>query len=314
MNIILLEDSSVPINSFLDKVYEKYPISCRLYLNNKNFKESAHYLKERPVLLNNYLVILADKISDKQLVEAMRSNNLVILKLRSKDSVTEYSLALKAEKIDFKFVDNTEKKDIDVINYVIEELPITQKDAKYLCNRHAIRSNKVTSSTYGTFNVRAVINSVNVLSVFEKIDRKTIQKYTSRKLEGSLNNVVDSLLGISRAPKSSAIKVIERYRYGLDFLLEFVNKELNKYLLLYKYIEEGELSPDNYKEFVPTDEDTALKRVSEYQLNKIIMAHTKVSWEMVYFTKVSVSRIKPRATDIFELVLLLKEEVITDDK
>lgn len=306
MNFILLDDDS-PIGNFLDKVYKKYPKSCRLYLNRNNFKENYHYLEERPILLNHYLVILAKNTNTKQVIDAMKTDNLVILQAKDLDMVKEYSVELDKAKIPYRFLDNTKKKDVDVIGWVMQELPITKADAIYLCNRHIVSARKVTSSTYGTYNLRAVINSVNILRTLDKIDRKIIKTYTEKKLNGSINNIVDSLLGVSRLPKHKVVAIIEQYKYGFDFLLNFIRKQLDDYLLVYTLIEEGEITYENYKQYQPSNGYEDYSKISEYKVKKILDAYCKVSFELLYFTKLRVELIPSKSSNIYELILLLKE-------
>lgn len=308
MNFILLDDD-LPVGNFLDKVYEKYPKSCRLYLNKRNFKENLHYLDERPILLSHYLVILAKGTNVKQVIEAMKTNNLVILQVKNEDEVKEYSIELDKAKIQYRYIDNTKKRDMDVINWVMKELPISEKDARYLCNRHAVSISKVTSKSFGSFNIRAVVNSVNILRPFETINRKIIKTYTDKRLHGSINQVVDSLLGLSTLPKAKVIEIIERYQYGIDFLLKFINDQLENYLLMYKLIEEGEVSYENYKEYQPQNEYSDYSKISEYRRKKILDAYAKVSFELLYFTKLRVKLIPHKRTSIYELIALLKEGV-----
>ena len=122
MNFILLDDD-LPVGNFLDKVYEKYPKSCRLYLNKRNFKENLHYLEERPILLSHYLVILAKGTNVKQVIEAMKTNNLVIAQVKNEDEVKEYSIELDKAKIKAVFKDGINHETGEILPSVyIEEV------------------------------------------------------------------------------------------------------------------------------------------------------------------------------------------------
>ena len=228
MNIILLEDN-IPINNFLEGVSAKYPMSCRLYLNKKNFQDNMHFFEERPLLLNHYLIILSTNTVPKQTTQAMKANHLVIQQIKNIEDLQDYIGELNKENIEFKFVNNRSKKDMDVIKWVASELPISFVDAKYLCNRHKIKVGTVSNTSMDSFNLRAVINSVNTLEPFEKITKSIIKKYTEKRIQTSLNSIVDGLLGVSRVEKKKIVQTIESYRYAYDYVLEFINKQLDKY-------------------------------------------------------------------------------------
>lgn len=302
----------MPINNFLDGVTAKYPMSCRLYLNKKNFQDSIHFFEERPVLLSHYMVVLSTNMAPKQTVQAMKGNHLVIQQIKAIEDLQDYVNELNKGNIEFKFVNNRSKKDMDVVKWVASELPISLVDAKYLCNRHKIRIGGISNSSTDSFNLRAVINSVNTLEPFEKITKSIIKKYTEKKVQTSLNSIVDGLLGVNKVDKKKIVQTIESYRYAFDYVLEFVNKQLDKYLIVYSLIDEGELSFENYKEYKPAMEIPLYNKISEYQKRKILDTHARASFELLYLMKQCVAKIKPKDTNIFELILLLKEGVTLD--
>lgn len=308
MNIILLEDNT-PVNNFLNQISEKYPASCRLYLNKMNFKDSAHFFEERPVLMKHFLIVLSPNITPKQTAVAMKYNHLIIQQLKNVEDLQDYIVELNKGEIEYKFVNNKVKKDVDVIKWVASELPISLADAKYLCNRHKRKIGSITDKSVDSFNIQAVINSVNVLQMFDKITKSIIKKYTEKKVQTSLNSIVDGLLGVNKVEKKQIVQTIESYRYAFDYVLEFVIKQLNNYLIIYTLIENGEISFDNYKEYQPMEDIPGYKKISDYQKRKILNIHKIVSYDYIYLMKLSVQQIKAKDTNFYELILLIHEGV-----
>ena len=293
MNIILLEDSRFPVGSFIAKVRQKFPRSSTLYINNKNFFDNLETLREKPLLTKCYCVITNEKLSEAQFKEIFKMDNLNIVHLSNKNKLQDVKDVLSNLNVKYNIVNNLKPPKEVVRQYVIEQLGVSDADAKYICNRHK-------------YHIPTIVNSVAVLSTFSVINRKTIKEYTVRFGNVSFYSLLDVLLGLdTKVSVQSAIKLIYSYRYGFGYILDFLKNELEKFLCIYDYMSRGLISLANYMDFTPDIEDKVFRKIGEYQLKKIIEAYSILSYEKLYFIYLQVCKIKPSQSNIYKLVTLI---------
>lgn len=292
MNIILLEDNRFPIDSFLQKVYERYPRSSILHVNNRNFSDVLPILNDKPLLTRNWCLIISDKLNGNQYSKLMKGDNLNIIHLSNKNKFPEmknliFELGFKAT-----YVNNLQPDKEKIIDYVKDSLNIEYSEAKYICGRHR-------------YHIPTIVNTISVLSTFDVVDRKTIKNYTTRFGTISLYSLTDKILGLdNKITKQQMVKLIHSYRYGFSFILSFLVKELEKFLCVYDYMERGLIGLDNYLDFEPDMEDKVFKTISEFQLKKIINAYSVLSFDKLYFIYLHVKKIKPKQSNIYKLILI----------
>lgn len=279
------------------KLNKKFPQSSQITINKSNFTSVINTIKFRPILTTSWLVKISPRLTIKQIARVMKySDNVNILLLNESTKLDDIKEGLLELDIKFNVVNNLEIASSEIISYVYDMLPITLADAKYLCNRHRMY-------------LPTIMNSVNTLIIFDKVDRNIIKKYTKRYDGVSLNTIVDSMLGLVEGKRNKVIEQIYAYRFGLDFLLKFILDELNKYQLVFELIESGELTLKNYREFKANctlKEKNIIKKISDYRLYNMIEAYSLVSNSLLFFVKTSVELIKPRQEEIYKIIMLLK--------
>lgn len=286
----MVEKKDNIINLFRDKLYDQFPRSSRLNLNSKTVDEIKPYLNSRPILTSNWLVEINYRVSIKSIKDILQLQNINLITVYSNEDMEYKRDELATNGFKFTIFDNSKIAKEDLIEHISKSLDIDSDLAKYIYNR---------SKGY----VKDISIAISVLSTLPNIDRKIIREYTYGRSSLGLFSVIDSLLGVSKFPIKSVVKVIYDYRYGFDFLLKFIIKQLEDYLVVYNYIEGGQLNLDNYKEFNP--DDTAYKKISSYVVLKVIKLYSRVSKALLYFLLNKIKSINPSPYCIYELLMLL---------
>ena len=284
--------------SVMGKLLKKFPQSSQITINKFNYYQAIETIAFRPILTESWLVRVSDRLQITQMEKILKhKENVNVITVRDSLKLETLKEKFISQGIPFKVVENKKISQQDLIVYVCESLPISYKDAVYLCKRH---------NMYAPM----IVNSVNSLLLFDKVNRDIIKKYTKRYDSVNLTEIVDSMLGVSTHKKSKIIEKIYEFRYGLEFLLDFIVNELNNYELIFRLIESGELNLDNYRdvkaEANSKKELKKLSSISDYRLYNMIESFSSVSIELLYLTKTSVELIKPRRDEIYKLILLLK--------
>lgn len=284
--------------SVMGKLLKKFPQSSQITINKFNYYQAIETIAFRPILTESWLVRVSDRLQITQMEKILKhKENVNVITVRDSLKLETLKEKFISQGIPFKVVENKKISQQDLIVYVCESLPISYKDAVYLCKRH---------NMYAPM----IVNSVNSLLLFDKVNRDIIKKYTKRYDSVNLTEIVDAMLGISTRKKSKIIEKIYEFRYGLEFLLDFIVNELNNYELVFRLIESGELNLDNYRDIkAEANSKKELKKfssISDYRLYNMIESFSSVSIELLYLTKTSVELIKPRRDEIYKLILLLK--------
>lgn len=284
--------------SVMGKLLKKFPQSSQITINKFNYYQAIETIAFRPILTESWLVRVSDRLQITQMEKILKhKENVNVITVRDSLKLETLKEKFISQGIPFKVVENKKISQQDLIVYVCESLPISYKDAVYLCKRH---------NMYAPM----IVNSVNSLLLFDKVNRDIIKKYTKRYDSVNLTEIVDSMLGVSTHKKSKIIEKIYEFRYGLEFLLDFIVNELNNYELVFRLIESGELNLDNYRDIkAEANSKKELKKlssISDYRLYNMIESFSSVSIELLYLTKTSVELIKPRRDEIYKLILLLK--------
>lgn len=284
--------------SVMGKLLKKFPQSSQITINKFNYYQAIETIAFRPILTESWLVRVSDRLQITQMEKILKhKENVNVITVRDSLKLETLKEKFISQGIPFKVVENKKISQQDLIVYVCESLPISYKDAVYLCKRH---------NMYAPM----IVNSVNSLLLFDKVNRDIIKKYTKRYDSVNLTEIVDSMLGVSTRKKSKIIEKIYEFRYGLEFLLDFIVNELANYELVFKLIESGMLNLDNYRDIkAEANSKKELKKlssISDYRLYNMIESFSSVSIELLYLTKTSVELIKPRRDEIYKLILLLK--------
>ena len=298
MIFILLEKEDNLVTSVIDKMYLKVPKSCRKNITRATTYDTIKSYKKSPLIAAGWLLIVSENVTDTQIkiISNISDNNIIMFKVNSRRSFNELQNRMSGLDVSYQIIDNYKISKEDLYNYVQKNLPsITEKDAKYLVKRQA-------------FYVRNVVSAVFLLRSFEKVDRKTIQKYTSVNDSIPLYEIFNYVFHLpdSKLDYAGAVKLVYQYRFGLSHVTKYLKDTCDLYLHVFSLITDGSLSILNYKDFRLETSDKKIKSVTEYQLSKIVDNYTRISVEYLYFVRQSLDAIGTETDAIPDFITLLK--------
>ena len=296
MIVLLLESPDNVITSVLDKLYKKYPKSCRAYVSRNTLYETISSYKRPPLLMPGWLIECSEKVtvSSLQQLNLVTDNNIIVIHVTSYKAYTEKQETLDSMGILYKKIDNSKIDKKDVIEYVYNNLDISYDDAKFLYNRH---------NGY----LKDVIHSVRVLKELGLVTRDVIKRYTLRTERCSLSDITPFLLGVDiGVAYDSMVALVYQYQYGFDFLLKFIQEQLGIYLAVFSDVSIGVLTLENYKDYKANTDNKKIKSLRDYQFARIIESHATVSHELLYTVYEYVSSLQSNREGMINLIKLLR--------
>lgn len=293
MIYLLLEDDANTIDSFLDPFYKHYHKTCVRTLNRyTKIEDIAQY--SRPPLISDGWLLICYKVN-KALYDklALQNNNTIIIKTDKRKEAVDLNYYLDEQAIPHKFIDNSVIKKEKVIEFIIKELSVTEKDAEYLYKRH---------NGY----LKEIKISVAALKNLPNVTQSDIKNFTIKRENISYFNVTEFLLGIAKptVTYTKIVKMLYQYQYGIKHLIDYLIASTNDYLTVYAMIDSGKLTMKNYLSVRNNIKE--LKNFSEYQLLKIIESYNQVSVDRLLFVNTTLKTIKKRKQGILGIISLLR--------
>ena len=289
MNLLLAENPNYTIEPFMERL-NTVPNSSRMTINPRNYFECIQLLKNQPVLTKKWLCDINPRLSISQMKSILEKDNLNIIRVENKAKFEELSQTLLEEGVKFKTFNNLQPPKEKIIEYVHKSLNLDYETSKYLCNRHK-------------FYLPKVMESVSILENVENVDKKAIQNYTVRYNSVYLSSITDKLLGLEKVSNKKIIECIHRFRYGFDFILKSIKKDLEIYEYVFTEISFGSLTLENYLDF--HGEHKGYNALPDFRKLKIIQAYEKLSYDKLYFIKLKVEEIDSNSSNIYKLIRLL---------
>lgn len=296
MIYVLLERDENMINSVLDKMFSKVPVSCRQFITKKTAYEIIKSYKQPPLIASGWLLIASHNVTDSQIkLLSEIQGSTIVFKVDSKKVFYELIDRLTAMSIYFQFIDNYKLSKETIVKYISDSLPICESDAKYLAKRQK-------------YYPRNVVSAVQMLKTFEKVDRGIIRKYTSVNDSIPLYEIFGYVFKLEECKLSytDAVKLVYQYRFGFNHVLDYLIDTCELHLHIFNYMVNGEISIRNYKDFRADTMDKMIKNITEYELSKIVSRFEVISVEYLYFILQVVKGIPKDKTGIPDFINLLK--------
>ena len=275
MVIVLMEDSVYSIDSFLKKIYSRFPVTSVLNVDKRNLNESLSKMETQPLLTDGWAIIVNKRVSISQSIKFCNSDsNLVVLWINPKDKM-EVELKLNENKIKYRVLDNLNVSKDALITYTCNELNLDTKEAKTLCNR---------CNNYLPY----VLESVTLLkSLGRDVKRKDILKYIEKKNQINAHSLFLYFIGYKYYDSSQVSTYLYDFRYAFSYIKESLLKYLEDAIEIYLLMEQGFLGADNFKSY-----DFGRSMVfSEYSMKSLILdVHSSVNLEKLIFTKIKIEK------------------------
>ena len=295
MIICLLESRDNVINSQLSKFVNKYPNSSIGFVYDKTPVEKIKKYNKPPLLTAGWLVICeVNQASRLKLVCNTYSNNIVILRAFNRSSFQAIIETLSSNDIAYEVIDNLVISEQEKIKYVLNNLIIDEKDAKYLVRRH-----------HGY--MFDIVSSVRTLSGFKPVTRNIITKMTSETNKYRIFDIMNFLLGDDKVSYKDAVGCVYQYRYAFEHLSSYLRTSIENYIKVFEYVGTGSLSLMNYKKFIRESKDNAISAMSEYQLKHMIESYSYVSLDWIFLLEQMINQLgKNDITGLINILALRK--------
>ena len=298
MLLILCEKTVASICSGLDGFYEKFPRSTRVYCTKDFFKNLDTKIYNQPPLLANRWLIICDTKhvhNNANALKELSEKNIVILTTEVIEEAIECEGLFTKLQVSAKIIDNRVPAKKDVLEYILSNVHTEEEIAEFIYNRHR-------------GYIPSIIKSVHTLSMLDHVTRKEVQKYTEPKMERSLNDLGNWLIGTQKdtVKYDDVVKVVYRYRFGMSFLLKFLLDYIDTYLAVFEEISVGNLDAKNAQNYLSTCKHKLIKKVSYKRLLVIIDAYRKVSVDKIMLIRHYLVTIKPNSFNSYKLINLLK--------
>lgn len=305
MIIVLTEAQNNVINSVIPKLLANVNSSYVHRIPNEIKPMDVEKYGTPPVMEKGWCVIYGCK--DKKVVKLLCSykDNITILTVNSLAQKESLMQQLYEDNCEFKVIDNLKISRKDKIQYIQNNLHVTEAEATYIVTRTRGR-------------IKDIVSAVGALRSCSHITREQIRAIVPKTEKFSINDLYNYLVGytIDKNPMTykDAILILYNYQYGVGFLRDFLMDRLIRDLAIYDLIESDGLSIRNYKEYRHlrgNDNNKILTSLTEYQLYKVIEQHRYVSYEYIYFLLTSLQRMDPSDNLLLAMVnlVLIRKEI-----
>lgn len=296
MFILLLESPDNFINSVTAQLQKKFPKSCQGFINESVRYDSLARYKVKPLLAGGWLLHCNSNLSVSYLkhLQKMPTTNLYLFTVESKRVFNELKLKFDSLEIDCRMIDNSVIPKAAVLNYIMEHINISYKDANYLYKRH------------GGY-LRDIMASMQVLQELPVVSRVDIRKYTVPSSRVRLYDIMTYLVNPnSSVSYGSIITLVYQYQYGLDYLLTYLKEQLNLYICVFSFINDGVINITNYKDVRGELHNKQIEQLSDLQLKKIIESFDYLSFDKLYIMYQYVAGLTPDRVGLLKLIEFLK--------
>ena len=282
MIIFLIENDLFTLGgkSLTKELQSKFPRTSTINLNNRNVLEVLDVINNsKPLLTSQWLINSNNLKSDSLLkfIEKMGDNVLVVRYQKRTHDVDDSMKILKSKNIKFSLIDSFNLSEEKLISYVSEELSITEYDAKTLVSRCNGYLPYINESVFA-------LKSLN-----RSVTRKDILNFVVKRSSFNSLSLFNHIIGYKRTNLEVVSRFIYDFRYAFKWMKSDLLTKLDDAILIYSLMNDGVLSPRNYKEF---NYPRKLK-ISDYLLKSIVIdIYKSVSIETLVFTKLSIEKMR----------------------
>jgi hypothetical protein len=287
--ILILLEREVCVDSVIDKLAEKYPVSSVLHVRGWDAPVNS-----RPLLTGGWLVVVSS-ISEKKVQDVVNKfvipaneNDVVVLQLTSSNDFI--SKILLGHGVAFKFYNNLNVEKEALVNYCMRELVVSKKLASSIVAR------------VGKYEP-LVIGAVELLKCVPKVTSQVIARYvkdrgSSTNFFNFYNYIIFGNIGmwVGDSAYRLCVRLVEEYRYSPKTLIRFIDKQLDKDYNYFTDILDGKLHRDNVSDYA---------RISNVPLSEVSRALEKfcgISFDSLVVIR---SWVKSQPVSVWTLMHLL---------
>lgn len=281
MIIFLIENDlySIDSNNLVKQLETKFPRTSTLSLTNRNLEYVKNTVSNSKPLLTSKWLIIGNQLKEISVLTMVKNlyDNVLVLRYNNKSKeVEDLMKILKSMSIDFNLVDNVNLSEARLVSYVSSELDLSEADARTLVKRCNHYIPYINESVFA------------LKSLGRQIERKDILNFVVKRSSFNTLSLFNHVIGFKRVSNEVVSRFLYDFRYALKFLKTDLLEKLDDALLVYSLMNEGLLSPSNFKEFTFPRK----LKISDYLLKSLILDINKsVSYETLIYTKLAISKI-----------------------
>lgn len=282
MIIFLIENDlySISNNNLMKELETKFPRTSTLFLSNRNLEWVKNTVTNSKPLLTSKWLIVGNQLKENSVLTMVKNlyDNVLVLRYNNKSKdVEDLMKILKSMSINFSIVDNMNLSESRLVSYVSSELNLTEADSKTLVKRC-------------NYYVPYINESVFALkSLCRPIERKDILNFVVKRSSFNTLSLFNHIIGFKRVNNEVVSRFLYDFRFALKFLKTDLLEKLDDAILVYSLMNEGLLSPSNFKEFTFPRK----LKISDYLLKSLILDINKsVSYETLVYNKLMISKIE----------------------
>ena len=273
MNIILIEDPSVPIVS--SEIKEKFPQPSIRYVNKKTDSADLVCLKNHPLLTIKWLVIIEHGSPIDMIEGLVKLETCVCVVMSSKSNYLSY-ISLCKKFGECRFIDASKLDKASNRKYVIKRIGVGEKCADKLC---------VYCNEYLPYIEEAIIT---LQSLDKDIVEADISKYISKRTGITVHSLFYHLIGYKTCNDKLMTLFLYRFRYALPYLKKKLVSLLDTTMKLYSSMQCGELGPDDIDSYMASNEKLG---VSKYFVsNAVTNLYSSIDYDVLVLTKIKIEK------------------------
>lgn len=281
MIIFLIENDlySIDSNNLVKQLETKFPRTSTLSLTNRNLEYVKNTVSNSKPLLTSKWLIIGNQLKEISVLTMVKNlyDNVLVLRYNNKSKeVEDLMKILKSMSINFNLVDNVNLSEARLVSYVSSELDLSEADARTLVKRCNHYIPYINESVFA------------LKSLGRQIERKDILNFVVKRSSFNTLSLFNHVIGFKRVSNEVVSRFLYDFRYALKFLKTDLLEKLDDALLVYSLMNEGLLSPSNFKEFTFPRK----LKISDYLLKSLILDINKsVSYETLIYTKLAISKV-----------------------
>lgn len=292
MIVILYEKTSELSFSKKPEIIDRFNRKSIVYVNSKKEIKDINVYKKPPFFDDGWLFVYSGKI-DLELLSKLNQleSNLILICVKTEERLHDILIMLNTITKNVKVIDNHNVSRKDMLLFIQNELSIDQQLAKKVLS---------LSGEYPPL----VVKNVRNLQILPKLDLESIKEFTTTTSSIPIFKLVDYLLMRGNLRSKDAIRIIYDYRYGYSHLVKYLTSTLEKYIAVFDLISNGELSLQNYRSFQASTNNSVVKKMSTYQLQKIIESYREISYDWLCYVYYYVSVLTQKRGSMYKLIKL----------
>lgn len=293
MNFILAEDFKYPLTSFRELITEKFPQSSIINCNKTNISSVLKTVDKPPPFTKGWLIFVNSRDISPDVINVLGSgDNCAVYVVNNQESLDLLVQTFMESKVKFQTINNLNPSKESILRYIEKTLNVDTELAQYIYRRHR-------------GYVPKIVETVEIMLVHGIVTKADIKKYTTASTSLSWDGLFQHIIGVKPASSKKVMALVKQYQYGMKYLLKFLVKRFELYIMVHELAAMGELSLSNYKEYRRANAKK-FKDVTDYRVQVALESIGVVSYEKLVYLYLLYKRLDKSTIAVGEFLALLR--------